>query len=220
VSITIFVCAIRTCLPDIRSCIHGGFGTIHSVNTFRLRLADAEDAEAIAALHADSWRRHYRGAYADAFLDGDVTADRRRVWTDRLGQGDPATRTILAERHGAVVGFAHTILDQDPIWGALLDNLHVAADAQRQGIGEQLMVSSAAFVVAERPSSGLYLWVLEQNVSGQRFYERLGGEPVETSLVPPVGGVSGRLNGAPACLRYAWRDLPALAGRAGLAVRD
>jgi hypothetical protein len=28
-------------------------------------------------LHADSWRRHYRGAYADAFLDGDVLADRR-----------------------------------------------------------------------------------------------------------------------------------------------
>jgi len=29
----------------------------------QLRLASPSDAEAIAALHADSWRRHYRGAY-------------------------------------------------------------------------------------------------------------------------------------------------------------
>jgi hypothetical protein len=30
----------------------------------QFRLADSADAEAIAALHADSWRRHYRGAYS------------------------------------------------------------------------------------------------------------------------------------------------------------
>jgi ribosomal protein S18 acetylase RimI-like enzyme len=189
------------------------------VNRFRLRLAGVEDAGPIAALHADSWRRHYRGAYADAFLDGDVTADRRRVWGQRLRRGDAVTRTILAEQDGAVVGFVHTVLDQDSTWGALLDNLHVAADAQRQGIGEQLMMTSAAFVIAERPSSWLYLWVLQQNVSGQRFYERLGGEPVETSPVPPVGGVPGRLNGTPLCFRYAWRDLSALADGAALVVR-
>jgi GNAT superfamily N-acetyltransferase len=41
------------------------------------RLAGPPDADAIAALHADSWRRHYRGAYSDAFLDGDVGADPR-----------------------------------------------------------------------------------------------------------------------------------------------
>jgi hypothetical protein len=36
------------------------------------RAAGQDDAHAIAELHADSWRRHYRGAYSDAFLDGDV----------------------------------------------------------------------------------------------------------------------------------------------------
>jgi len=40
--------------------------------TVGFRPARASDSEAIAALHADSWRRHYRGAYSDAFLDGDV----------------------------------------------------------------------------------------------------------------------------------------------------
>lgn len=49
----------------------------------RLRLANPSDAETIAALHADSWRRHYRGAYSDAFLDGDVISDRLAVWADQ-----------------------------------------------------------------------------------------------------------------------------------------
>ncbi len=27
---------------------------------------------------------------------------------------------------GGLIGFAHTAFDEDPTWGALLDNLHVA----------------------------------------------------------------------------------------------
>ena len=48
------------------------------------RAAGQDDAHAIAELHADSWRRHYRGAYSDAFLDGDVAGYLLVVWTDRL----------------------------------------------------------------------------------------------------------------------------------------
>lgn len=50
----------------------------------RLRMAGPDDAERVALLHADSWRRHYRGAYSDSFLDGDVVADRLSVWSVRL----------------------------------------------------------------------------------------------------------------------------------------
>ncbi|MEU4563183.1 hypothetical protein AB0F72_32800 [Actinoplanes sp. NPDC023936] len=52
----------------------------------RFRFAEAADAAGIAALHADSWRRHYRGAYSDSFLDGDVIADRHAVWSARLAE--------------------------------------------------------------------------------------------------------------------------------------
>ncbi|TQS39512.1 GNAT family N-acetyltransferase [Cryptosporangium phraense] len=58
-----------------------------------LRPATAADAPAIARLHADSWRRHYRGAYADSFLDGDVLADRRAVWESRLAAPAASTTT-------------------------------------------------------------------------------------------------------------------------------
>jgi ribosomal protein S18 acetylase RimI-like enzyme len=176
-----------------------------------LRPAQLDDAEAIAELHADSWRRNHRGAYADSYLDGDVRADRMAVWKDRLSASTGRDHTLLAEQQGVVVGFVHTIFAKDPIWGALVDNLHVVASQKRLGIGTRMLRHSAQVVVDEAPGSGLYLWVLEQNLSAQAFYHALGGECVEHGVVPDPGGVPGRLNGSPGCFRYAWPDPRTLA---------
>jgi len=177
------------------------------------RAAQAGDAPAVAALHADSWRRHYRGAYADAFLDGDVLADRLAVWGERLREPDAGAATILAE-DGGLVGFAHVVFGGDPAWGALLDNLHVAADRQRGGVGRRLMALVAGAVLDRPGDGGLYLWVLEQNAGGQAFYGACGGRWVERRPVTPPGGVAGRLEGSPLRLRYVW-SRAALSGAAG-----
>jgi ribosomal protein S18 acetylase RimI-like enzyme len=164
------------------------------------RRATTRDVEAVAALHAESWRRHYRGAWSDAYLDGDVHADRLTVWTDLLTQRSPDHCTIVAERDGVVVGFAHTVLDDDRIWGALLDNLHVATTVKRSGIGSRLMAETAHTVLERTPSTGLYLWVLEQNTSARAFYEARGGACVGRGIAHPPGG------GSAPKLRYAWPD--------------
>jgi ribosomal protein S18 acetylase RimI-like enzyme len=180
----------------------------------QLRLARPADAEAIAALHAASWRRHYRGAYSDAFLDGDVVADRLAVWADRLRAPAGRTHTILAEDGAGLVGFAHTIFDDDPTWGALLDNLHVAHRHQRRGVGSRLLGAAARAVSAR--GTGLYLWVQEQNVAAQAFYRARGGTCVGRAPISPPGGIASRLNGSPAKLRYAWAAPAALLRLAAL----
>lgn len=175
------------------------------VSTLRFRAGGAGDAGAVAGLHADSWRRHYRGAYADGFLDGDVVADRRAVWEARLAAPE-RTATILAEDGGVLVGFVHVVLDCDDRWGSLVDNLHVTHDRQRSGIGTGLLGRAAGAVVGQAAGPAMHLWVLEQNAAAQGFYRALGGSPVETAMVKPPGGVPGRLNGSPRCLRMAWHD--------------
>jgi ribosomal protein S18 acetylase RimI-like enzyme len=175
---------------------------VAALQDLRFRHARPADAAAIAALHADSWRRHYRGAYADAFLDGDLVADRLAVWRARLAAPAGPTQTLLAEARAGLVGFAHTVFDDDPTWGALLDNLHIAAGHQRRGIGSQLLGASARAVLAR--GTGLYLWVQEQNVAAQAFYRARGGAPVERAPIAPPGGIASRLTGAPAKLRYVW----------------
>src|SRR2546430_14764213 len=67
------------------------------------RAAGAADADAVAALHADSWRRHYRGAYSDGFLDGDVLADRRAGWAARLA-GPAGSAAGVGEGGGGGAG--------------------------------------------------------------------------------------------------------------------
>ncbi|HTD49704.1 MAG TPA: GNAT family N-acetyltransferase [Acidimicrobiia bacterium] len=174
-----------------------------------LRLATGDDVEAIAALHADSWRRNYRGAYLDSYLDGDVVADRLAVWSDRIAHAGPAERTIVAERDGEFLGFAHTKFDEDPIWGALLDNLHVVHDHKGLGIGTSLLSETARAVLARPAPTGLYLWVLEQNTAAQAFYAARGGREVGRELRGPFPG-----GGTAVGLRIAWPD-PSVLCRSG-----
>jgi Acetyltransferase (GNAT) family len=173
--------------------------------TLTFRPAATDDAPAVAELHADSWRRHYRGAYADAFLDGDVAGYLWPLWADRLAAPLPLARTILAEYDGQLVGLAHTFLDEDPMWGAFLDNLHVAHWVKRRGIGARLLTLTRHAVRDWSQSSGLYLWVLERNADARAFYAAQGGVCVERDDVPPPGGDPARLTGNPMGLRYAWR---------------
>jgi ribosomal protein S18 acetylase RimI-like enzyme len=119
--------------------------------------------------------------------------------------------TIVAEADARLVGFVHAVLDADPAWGALIDNLHVTFGLQRHGIGSTLLRKAARIIVDRRSSSGMYLWVQEQNVAAQMFYESMGGQRVERDFVAAPGGDPTHLNGNPTKLRYAWAD-PALAG--------
>jgi GNAT superfamily N-acetyltransferase len=172
----------------------------------RFRAARACDAQAIATLHADSWQRHYRGAFSDAFLDHDAAGYLLPLWTARLAIPDLRARTILAECDGAIIGFAHTLLRHDRARGAFLDNLHVAHGLKRQGIGTRLLTLTAQAVLDASPTSGLYLWVLEQNSDARAFYTARGAVCVDRLQVPPPGGDPARLNGKPITLAYAWHD--------------
>lgn len=168
----------------------------------RYREATERDAGAIAALHADSWRRHYRGAYLDSYLDGDILPERLEVWNVRLKSPRLNQFTVVcADGDGDVIGFAHILFDHDPKWGALLDNLHVKSDLKGTGIGTRLL-SGAAQELGRRQRSGpLYLWVLHQNTAAQNFYGARGGAEVETALRGPFPG-GGRALGH----RYVWPD--------------
>jgi ribosomal protein S18 acetylase RimI-like enzyme len=188
---------------------------VTSPDDLRFRTADPDDATAVAGLHADSWRRHYRGAFTDAFLDGDVVGYLRERWTGELGGPDPQARTIVAELDGEVVGLAHTKLGDSAEWGALLDNLHVSYGLKRMGVGTRLMALTAQAVLDAAPDSGLYLWVLEQNTAARAFYSARGGTCVETTLVSPPGGDPTRLNGSPRGLRFVWPDPSKLIPTAG-----
>jgi len=182
----------------------------YSVKGLELGFRDAttEDADAVAALHADSWRRNYRGAYRDSYLDGDVFEERQEVWRARLRSEAGDRFTVVAIGGHEVVGFVHMVMDHDPQWGSLLDNLHVQEAWKRKGIGAELVRQAAGRLVVLRPGTpAFYLWVLAQNVAAQRFYEALGGRLVETAERGPFPG-----GGSAMGHRMAWDDARSLLG--------
>ena len=155
------------------------------------------DADRIADLHADSWRRFYRGAYADSFLDGDVVADRRAVWSQRLATPPANGVTILAETEDGFAGFVHVVINHDEWWGSLIDNLHVSEANRRTGIGSALIIQAAQAVVNRGATNAMYLWVLEQNSAAQAFYSALGGRAAERALVPRPAAYRAALPASP-----------------------
>jgi GNAT superfamily N-acetyltransferase len=180
----------------------------------RLRVAGPDDAEKVAMLHADSWRRHYRGAYADSYLDGDILTDRLAVWSSRLAA--PANgMTVVAEDHAGLAGFVHVVFDDDDRWGSLIDNLHVSHDRQRTGVGRVLLARAGESVTGQATGKSMYLWVQEQNTSAQQFYRAMKGTCVEKAPISPPGGVPSRLNGTPNKLRFTWHDTFTLACTTG-----
>ena len=171
-----------------------------------IRLAQGADVPAIAAIHAESWRRHYRGMYSDLYLDGDLDADRLAAWTSKVSRDPRAHFTLIAEQGGRAIGFAHVMLDADPRWGALVDNLHVSHAAQRGGIGSRLLDAVAHRVMELRPDSGIYLWVLEQNVAATAFYLSRHGVLQDTEFAAPPNGDPRNLAGTPRRIRVSWAD--------------
>ena len=171
----------------------------------RIRTAHARDAQSIAKLHATSWRTAYRGMLSDAYLDGDILADRQALWAERFAEPKANQHVVVAEARGELAGFACAFGEHDPQWGTLLENLHVAPTLKRTGIGSLLVQEVARWSLGYQPNSSMHLWVLQTNAIAQAFYTKKGAIAVERStwLAPDGSNVPQ--------LRYAWLALHSLA---------
>jgi len=121
-----------------------------------IRPASVADTDAIAALHAATWRSAYRGIFKD----------------DTLGPSLDG-----AEGQGFIAVWA----TGDAGFGASIDNLHVRSDRRSAGLGRRLL-GAAMQRVAARGERRAYLWVFDANTRAIDFYRRLGGEIVEQGL--------------------------------------
>jgi ribosomal protein S18 acetylase RimI-like enzyme len=155
-----------------------------------LRPMRADDADAVALLHATSWRSAYRGMLRDDYLDGDIATERQRAWAARLGEPVEANYGFIAEAEAGPVGFVFMLGRDDATWGTLVDNLHVLPDRKGRGIGRRLLEAAAHETGRRYPGERVHLFVFEKNVAARRFYASIGGHEVEQGVVEPPGGPS------------------------------
>ena len=166
------------------------------------RSGTAADGVSIAELHTASWRGAYRGILPDAYLDGEIAEERLGLWKARLSSCSADRRLVLlAEGPLGLAGFVCVLLDEDPGWGACLDNLHVRSGIQGRGLGRRLFAEAAQWVVSREPGWPLHLWVFEANRAARGFYNRFRGEVVAREIKRTPG------KAIVPSLRYVWRDV-------------
>jgi hypothetical protein len=86
-----------------------------------LRQAVASDAETIAALHTESWRKSYQGILPDDFLAGPIPEQHEQEWFKKLNPINKNNIFVrLAEQDNVLVAFACVVLDKEPARGLSL----------------------------------------------------------------------------------------------------
>jgi GNAT superfamily N-acetyltransferase len=143
-----------------------------------IRPFDHRDVDAIAAIHAAAWRLAYRGIVRDAYLDGDLEADRRAAWRTRLAASDFGPGWMALDGD-TPVGFINLRPRMDPIWGTQVDHLHVLPAWHGQGIGRALLQTASRWCLQHAPDAGLFLWVYVENRAARSFYARMGGREAD-----------------------------------------
>ena len=102
-----------------------------------IRLAEVQDAAAIAHVHVESWRTTYKGLVPEEYLASLNEAKRVAVWQEWL------TRDIsifVAEVEGKIVGFASGGPIREPVaaYDAELYTIYLLEQVQGRGIGKNL----------------------------------------------------------------------------------
>lgn len=176
-----------------------------------LRPATSDDAERLGALHVASSRETYGGILPDEMLSKLTVENRAAMWSKVLGKPDSVTGAAVwvAENDGRMVGFGSCGRQRDQGLGkqgfdAEISTIYILRPYQGVGLGRAIMGAMASSL-RDRGHRAASLWVLRENASARRFYERLGGAVVtEKEDVRPHATLTEAA--------YGWYDLRSLIG--------
>lgn len=143
-----------------------------------VRVAWADDAEAIAGLQVKAWRQAYDGVLPSDVLDALDPTDFATAWTASLTKPkDARNRVLVALERNTVRGFAITSPSEDPDSDPLLDGevseLTVDPDHTRQGHGSRLLQACVDTLRADKFRRGV-LWLNTTDDALRRFLTTAG----------------------------------------------
>jgi ribosomal protein S18 acetylase RimI-like enzyme len=176
-------------------------------DAYGIRPARAADAPALAGVHIDAWRTAYRGILSAQGLASLSYERREQWWRDALAAATERRNVVFVAETpaGEVVGFASAGPESsgDPAYRAELYAIYILEAHQGRGLGRGLMRAAVDGLV-QAGHTTMLLWVLADNVTARRFYERLGGRVLRRRPIELFGVAVDEV-------AYGWDDLPALA---------
>ncbi len=149
--------------------------------SIHVRAGCAEDARDIAKVHIASWHAAYRGIIEQSYIDSLDLEYKTQRWRENLTSPKFKDHVnFVAMDEGQIVGFTDVGSARDDGMDefAELYSIYLHPDYFSQGAGSALF-SRARKQALALGYEKMYVWVLEDNLRGRRFYERMGAEAVE-----------------------------------------
>lgn len=144
------------------------------MENIKIRWAVYDDSEALGIIHSQGWKTAYKNIIPDKVL-AKITAHERKKRFEAAIK-DKTQETAVLIKNNKVIGFCTLGANRDEdidnshgeIWGIYLLDKHWG-----QGLGK-VLVHWGIKELYERGYSKISLWVLEENISARRFYEKIG----------------------------------------------
>lgn len=142
-----------------------------------VRIAWADDADAIAGVQVRAWRQMYADLVPAEALPADP-ADLAPAWRQSLGRpADARHRVLVALERNRVVGFALTgpadDPDCDPVVDGTLSEMTVDPDERGKGHGSRLLQAAVDTLVADRFTRAVS-WLMADDDDQRRFLTEAG----------------------------------------------
>jgi ribosomal protein S18 acetylase RimI-like enzyme len=168
---------------------------------YHVRLASEQDVAALARVHVASWHHAYRGIMtaqnlAHTNLARSVSRFRGYFWHG----GQDLSLLHVLEGDDGVVGYINSGISNSrelAVRGEVYE-LYLHPDVHGRGGGRKLL-SAGLWALSGRRLVPAVVWVLADNASARRFYERMRGREVAHAEVNVGNQVLGKV-------AYAWID--------------
>lgn len=139
----------------------------------KIRLATISDIDQVAPMHMNAWRDAYRGIFPNSVLEKLKPNDFSEKWYSWLK--DPLRVNWIVQSKDNFPGFISfgNTEKEDIFTNWEIFAIYIDPNYWGQGIGKSLMTSCMDFL-KDNEISQVRLWIVQQNIGAQRFYENLG----------------------------------------------
>lgn len=149
------------------------------------KITDADDRHQISRIYEQGWKYVYKGIIPQNYLDG-IQAD---TWAKRITS--PGRHTLVAIKNNrpiGVVAYSASRFSQMNGYGEI-NSIYLLPEYTGKGFGK-LLLQAAINGLNEIGFKDIFLWVLEDNHSARRFYERCGFVNSGSFNDDTIGGIN------------------------------
>lgn len=136
------------------------------MNNFKIRNIADKDKEEIADVYISSWKSAYKNILPNDYLNSLKKED--------FDKEIDTVKNLVIEDNGKIIGIINfdKARDSDDKYTGEIVAVYILEEYRRLGLGE-ILFESASLSLIKMGMNKVYLWVLKENKSARKFYEKM-----------------------------------------------